>query len=104
VQGRVTETLYDGAGRPVGGLVFNIIFAAVGGVARSFQVHQRVDRSIVLKVVPYQGTQFPDREARIVRDFAARYLPGAPFSIEVVDEIPLSPAGKRRVVVVDKAS
>jgi phenylacetate-CoA ligase len=103
VQGRVTETLYDGAGRPVGGLVFNIIFATVGAVARNFQVHQRADRSIVLKVVPYQGTQFPDREARIVRDYAARYLPGAPFSIEVVDDIPLSPAGKRRVVVVDKA-
>ena len=102
VEGRVTETLFDGAGNPVGGLVFNILFAAIGGVARSFQVHQRADRSIVFKVVPYQGTQFPDREARMLREHAARYLPGAPFHIEVVDDIPLSPAGKRRVVVVDK--
>jgi phenylacetate-CoA ligase len=103
VQGRVTETLYDGAGRPVGGLVFNILFATIGAAARSFQVHQRADRSIVLKVVPFAGA-FPDREAKLLREHAARYLPGAPFSIEVVDDIPLSPAGKRRVVVVDKAS
>ena len=101
VQGRVTETLFDGAGQPVGGLVFNILFATIGAAARSFQVHQRADRSIVLKVVPY-GATFPDREAKLLREHAARYLPGAPFSIEVVDDIPLSPAGKRRVVVVDK--
>lgn len=102
IEGRITETLYDGAGRPVGGLVFNILFAAIGAVARSFQVHQRKDRSIVFKVVPYEGTQFPDREARMLREHAARYLPGVPFMIEVVHDIPLSPAGKRRVVVVDK--
>jgi hypothetical protein len=39
----------------------------------------------------------------MLREHASKYLPGAPFSIEVVDDIPLSPAGKRRVVVVDKA-
>lgn len=102
IQGRVTDTLYDGAGQPVGGLVFNILFASIGGVARSFQVHQRADRSIVLKVVPYRGTELPEREVRLLREQAARYLPGAPFTIEIVDDIPLSAAGKRRVVVVDK--
>jgi phenylacetate-CoA ligase len=102
IEGRITETLYDGAGNPVGGLVFNILFATIGAHARSFQVHQRADRSITLKVVPFDGHTFPDREARMLREHAARYLPGAPFAIEVVDDIPLSPAGKRRVVVVDK--
>jgi phenylacetate-CoA ligase len=103
IQGRITDTLYDGAGNAVGGLVFNILFATIGVHARSFQVHQRVDRSIVLKIVPYSGKQFPDKEAGMLREHASKYLPGAPFSIEVVDDIPLSPAGKRRVVVVDKA-
>lgn len=102
IEGRVTETLFDGAGRPVGGLVFNILIAIIGDVARSFQITQRVDRSIVLKIVPSAGERIPEREERLLRNQAERYLPGAPFVIELVKEIPLSPAGKRRVVIVEK--
>jgi phenylacetate-CoA ligase len=103
IEGRVTETLLDGAGRPVGGLVFNILFGIVGHVARTFQVTQRADRSIVFKVVPATGARIPEREERLLHEQAAKYLPGAPFSIEYVADIPLSPAGKRRVVVVERA-
>jgi phenylacetate-CoA ligase len=102
IEGRVTETLHDGAGNPVGGLVFNILFAVIGGVASNFQVTQRKDRSIVFKIVPSAGERIPEREEQLLRNQAARYLPGAPFTIELVKEIPLSPAGKRRVVVVEK--
>jgi phenylacetate-CoA ligase len=101
IQGRVTETMYDGKGNAVGGLVFNILFSTIGHVARSFQVHQRTDGSVIFKVVPYQGRALPNREEELLRAHAERYLPGAPFSIEIVDNIPLSPAGKRRVVVCD---
>ncbi|MDB4956545.1 MAG: Coenzyme synthetase [Myxococcales bacterium] len=102
VQGRVTETMYDGGGNPVGGLVFNILFSTIGQVARNFQVVQRADRSVVFRVVPYQGTALPAKEEEILRTHAAKYLPGAPFAIEIVDHIPLTAAGKRRVVVVEK--
>ena len=102
VQGRTTETMYDGQGRPVGGLVFNILFSSIGHVARAFQVVQRCDRSVVFKVVPWKGDRLPEREEQILRAHAERYLPGAPFQIEVVDHIPLTAAGKRRVVVVEK--
>jgi phenylacetate-CoA ligase len=104
IEGRVTETLVDGAGRAVGGLVFNILFASIGQVAQSFQVVQRLDRSIVFKVVPTTGSRLPDRETKILHDYAQRYLPGAPLTIEVVSEIPLTAAGKRRVVVVEQAA
>ena len=102
IEGRVTETLHDGAGNPVGGLVFNILLAAIGNVASNFQVTQRKDRSIVFKIVPSEGDRIPAREEQLLRNQAARYLPGAPFAIELVKEIPLSPAGKRRVVIVEK--
>jgi phenylacetate-CoA ligase len=102
IEGRVTETLYDGAGNPVGGLVFNILLGAIGHAVQNFQVVQRADRSIVFKVVPSDGQRLPEREEQLLRNQAERYLPGAPFVIELVKEIPLSPAGKRRVVVVEK--
>ncbi len=102
IEGRVTETLVDGSGRAVGGLVFNILLATIGGVAQSFQVVQRLDRSIVFKVVLTSGHALPERETKLLRDYAQRYLPGAPLAIEVVSDIPLTAAGKRQVVIVEK--
>lgn len=104
IEGRVTETLRDGQGRAVSGLVFNILFAAIGGVAHSFQVVQKLDRSVVFKIVPMSGDRMPEREEKILRDYIAKYMPGVPLTIEVVADIPLTAAGKRRVVVVEKAS
>jgi phenylacetate-CoA ligase len=102
IEGRVTETLRDGRGRPVGGLVFNILFGVMDHVARKFQVVQRSDGSIVMKVVPNGAPRLPDKAARAVHDFATKYLPNTPFAIEYVDDIPLSAAGKRKVVIVEQ--
>jgi hypothetical protein len=92
----------DGHGNPVNGLVFNILFGVLTHVALKFQVIQRVDGSIVMKVVPNGTEKLPDKAARQIHDFAAKYLPGAHFAIEYVDDIPLTAAGKRKVVVVEK--
>jgi phenylacetate-CoA ligase len=102
IEGRVTETLTDGQGRAVSGLVFNIVLGVIGGFARSFQVVQRRDRSVVFKVVPFQGDTVPAREAKILRDYVEKYLPGVPITIEVVRDIPLTAAGKRQPVVVER--
>jgi phenylacetate-CoA ligase len=102
IEGRVTETLRDGRGNPVGGLVFNILFGVMNHVAKKFQVIQKLDGSVVMKVVPNGGDQLPALDAGKIHGFAAKYLPGTPFCIEYVEDIPLTAAGKRKVVVVEK--
>jgi phenylacetate-CoA ligase len=102
IEGRVTETLRDGRGNAVNGLVFNILFGVMDHVAHKFQVVQKLDGSVTMKVVPNGMPRLPEKASQKLHDFAAKYLPGARFDIEYVDDIPLSAAGKRKVVVVEK--
>jgi phenylacetate-CoA ligase len=102
IDGRVTETLHDAAGNAVGGMVFNVLFGVLDHVARNFQVIQKLDGSVVMRVVPNIGDRLPDKEQRQVNDVAAKYLRGTRFAIEYVDEIPLTSAGKRKVVIVER--
>jgi len=102
IEGRVAETLRDGDGNPVGGLVFNILFGVLDHVADKFQVVQKLDGSVVMKVVPSAGDALPEHASTKVFEFAAKYLPNTRFAIDYVDDIPLTPAGKRKVVVVEK--
>ena len=48
------------------------------------------------------GDRLPEPESIKVHDFANKYLPATPFNVEYVDDIPLSAAGKRKVVIVEK--
>ncbi len=102
IEGRTTDTLHDADGNPVGGLVFNILFGVLDHVARLFQVIQRGDGSVTMRVVPNGGTRMPDASERAVHEFAAKYLPGVGFEIDYVDDIPLSPSGKRQVVTAER--
>lgn len=102
IEGRVAETLHDGQGRPVSGLLFSILFVPLAEAASQFQVVQKVDRSVVLRLVPKRNGLAPGAE-KIARDFVAKYLPGCKFTIDIVDDIPNTAAGKRRLVVVERA-
>ncbi|MEZ4368686.1 MAG: hypothetical protein R2939_20785 [Kofleriaceae bacterium] len=100
VEGRVTDTLRDGAGNPVSGLVFNVLMVTLAEQVAQFQVVQDARGAVTLKLVPAGATLAPAAE-QLARSHAARYLPGVPLHLEVVDDIPTSAAGKRRVVVVE---
>ncbi len=100
VEGRVTETLVDGNGARVNGLVFNVVIAYLAHAIRQFQVIQHKDRSVTLRVAPtpaYDATV----EATL-RETWKKYLAGVPVKLELVDELPISATGKRQVVVVER--
>lgn len=100
IEGRVTETLVDGSGARVNGLVFNVVIAHLAHAIRQFQVVQHRDRSVTLRVAP-TSMYDADIEA-VLRQTWERYLAGVKVSLELVADIPVAASGKRQVVVVEK--
>ena len=100
VEGRVAETLIDGTGARVNGLVFNVVIAHIAHAIRQFQVVQHKDRSVTLRVAP--TATFDGSIEATLRATWERYLTGVPVRLEMVDDIAASPSGKRQVVVVER--
>jgi phenylacetate-coenzyme A ligase PaaK-like adenylate-forming protein len=103
IEGRIAETLRDGRGQPVSGLIFNILFVDLAPHARQFQVIQHLGGDVTLKIVPMDGAALPARVRELVDGFIGKYMPGVAVAIEAVDDIPPTRAGKRQVVVVERA-
>jgi phenylacetate-CoA ligase len=99
VEGRVAETLTDGTGARVNGLVFNVVIAHIAHAIRQFQVVQHKDRSVTLRVAP--TATFDASIEATLRATWERYLQGVPVRLELCDDIATSPSGKRQVVVVE---
>ncbi|MBA3391644.1 MAG: phenylacetate--CoA ligase family protein [Deltaproteobacteria bacterium] len=100
VEGRVTDTMRDADGNPVEGILFNILFLTMAKHTKQFQVVQRADRRLVLKIVPMADHLPPDAE-RVIREFVGKHVRGVPLEIEIVPDIPLTRAGKLRRVIVE---
>jgi phenylacetate-CoA ligase len=100
VEGRVTETLVDGTGARVNGLVFNVVIAHLAHAIRQFQVVQHKNRAVTLRVVPTET--FDGKIEATLRATWERYLTGVPVTLELAQDIPVSASGKRQVVVVER--
>jgi phenylacetate-CoA ligase len=99
VEGRTTDTLRDGAGRAVSGLFFNVLFAALAHKVREFQVVQRRDRAIDLKLVP--TASFDDALLEQLRAHCAKHLPDVELRTQIVTQLTPDRSGKLRVVSVE---
>jgi phenylacetate-CoA ligase len=99
IEGRTTDTLRDGAGNPVSGLLFNVFFVPLAHKVKEFQVVQRRDGSIDLRIVPTGA--FDDSVLDQLRRHCARFVPGVELRIEMVQHLTVAPGGKLRVVAVE---
>ena len=99
VEGRTTDTLRDGAGRAVSGLFFNVLFAGLAHKIREFQVVQRKDRAIDLKLVPTSA--FDDGLLEQLRSHCGKHIPGVELRTEIVTQLIPDRGGKLRVVTVE---
>ena len=102
VEGRVTDTMRDADGNPVEGILFNILFLNMAKHTRQFQVVQRADRRIELRIVPHGTSSLDPGAEALIREFCATHLRGIPLDIKIVPEIPLTRAGKLRRVIVER--
>ncbi len=100
IEGRATETLRDGQGNPVSGMFFIALFAFLADKVREFQVVQRRDKAIDLRLVPVGELDPAFLEA--LQRHIAKHLPGIPLRPEIVRELLPDRSGKLRVVVVEK--
>ncbi|MGH7271864.1 MAG: phenylacetate--CoA ligase family protein [Polyangiaceae bacterium] len=101
VDGRRAETLVDGEGNPVPGIVFHVLFSdARQEIVRQFQAVQKADGDVVLKVV--RGQDFTEERFDAVARRFGSYLKGVRSRVEFCDAIPPCPNGKMRTIVVER--
>ena len=100
LEGRVCDTLHDGQGANVSGIVFNVLFTRYAADVRQFQAVQRRDGAVLLKLVPNPGHLDEATRATILAR-TRELIPGVDVQTQVVDEIPPGRNGKRRVVIVE---
>lgn len=97
VEGRVLDMIVGPEGQLLAGEFFPHLLKDHPSVRR-YQVHQDRERAITVRLVPGDG--FAEETPRLIERSIRRFLGDrAAISVQVVDDIPLTPAGKFRVTV-----
>jgi phenylacetate-CoA ligase len=99
VEGRRMDTLHDAHGNPVPGIVFASLLQSDAGSLRAFQVVQKVNGDIELKVV--RGRDWNEGRFAGAADRIRAYFKGLPLRVTYCEEIPAAKSGKRRPIVVE---
>ncbi|HEX4448172.1 MAG TPA: hypothetical protein VH044_15595 [Polyangiaceae bacterium] len=102
VEGRRMDTLHDAQGNPVPGIVFASLLQNDAGSLRAFQVVQKVNGDIELKVV--RGRDWNEGRFAGAAERIRAYFKGLPLRVTYCDEIPVAKSGKRRPIVVETSA
>jgi phenylacetate-CoA ligase len=104
VDGRRADTMRDGAGNAVPGIVFHVLFSdARQEIVRQFQAVQSENGAVVLKVV--RGRDFAEDAFHRVTGRFSEYLRGLPFTVEFHEQIaPHERSGKHQTIIVERAA
>ena len=97
LEGRLTDMFLTPDGHWLTVHQFTAFFAKVHSV-KAFQVIQRQVDDILIKLVVDETFSEADHQ-RIIETFRGYMGPNNRFTLEFVDEIPLTPAGKRRFFI-----
>ena len=99
VEGRKADTLTDGFGAQVHGMLFPVLMLPLAQAIKRYQVIQHKDRTVTLRVVP--TAQFDETTRRFILECVGRAVRGVPIHLELVDDIQSAPSGKRHPVLVE---
>ncbi|HEV8548646.1 MAG TPA: hypothetical protein VGQ57_06450 [Polyangiaceae bacterium] len=104
VDGRRADTMIDGDGNAVPGIVFHVLFSdARRELIRQFQAVQNARGEVTLKVV--RGRDFAQDAFESVTGRFSHYLRGLPFRVEFHDAIePHQRSGKIQTIIVEPAA
>jgi phenylacetate-CoA ligase len=100
VVGRETDRVHLPGGAWMDGLSFPHLMKDFP--IREFQIHQRTDYSVTIRVVP--ASAFGDRAEHDILQIVRANLPQVRVELERVDEIPRTASNKRRPVISDVRS
>ena len=100
VKGRATDTLTDGHGRGVSGLMLVTLFLELASAVRQCQIIQRRDLTLTVRIVP--TSKFDGSARELIHSHCGHYLPGISVQIELVQAIEPGAGGKRRFIVVER--
>jgi phenylacetate-CoA ligase len=99
VEGRKADTLVDGYGGQVHGMIFPVLMLPLAEAVQQYQAVQHKDRSLTVRIVP--TPKFDERARRLILESLERTVRGIPIAVELTDNIPCSASGKRRPVIVE---
>jgi phenylacetate-CoA ligase len=99
VEGRKADTLIDGFGGRVHGMLFPVLMLPLASMVKQYQAVQHADRSVTIRIVPFP--RFDEETRRFILDRVSQAVRGVPIHLKLVDSIRVSPSGKRHPVIVE---